>query len=103
MIGGKTFDLADCFAEDTHVTTFRTNPNTFVERFATADTNCTIENADGTVAGVFIDATSDEVFVDACLFERPRIAPGRQRLRGFDGRLGERQTWTCMTRRPVNR
>ncbi len=71
MIGGKTFDLAECFAEDTQVTTFRTNPNSFVERFATADTNCTIENADGTIGAMFIDATSDDVFVDAFLFEGP--------------------------------
>jgi hypothetical protein len=72
MIGGKTFDLGECFAEDTHVTTFRTNPNSFVERFATADTNCVVENADGTIAGLFIDASSpDEVFVDANLFEGP--------------------------------
>jgi len=71
VIDGKTFDLGECFAEDTHVTTFRTNPNSFVQRFATADTNCTIENAGGTIGAMFIDASSDEVFVDAFLFEGP--------------------------------
>jgi hypothetical protein len=71
VIDGRTFDLSVCFAEDTSVTTFRTNPNSFVERFGTADTNCIVENADGTIAGVFIDAGSDDVFVDAFLFEGP--------------------------------
>jgi hypothetical protein len=71
VIDGRTFDLSECFAEDTHVTIFRTNPNSFVERFALSSTNCFVENADGTVAGVFIDASSDEVFVDASLFEGP--------------------------------
>jgi len=71
VIGGKTFDLGECFAEDTHVTTFRTNPNSFVERFASADSRCDIENADGTIGSVFIDASTDDVFVDAILFEGP--------------------------------
>jgi hypothetical protein len=70
-VADRTFSLADCFADDTVVTTFQTNPNSFVESFTFADTRCEIENEDGTVGGVFIDATSDEVFVDASLFEGP--------------------------------
>ena len=70
-LAGKTFDLASCFAEDTHVTTFETSPASFVEQFSRSDTFCDIENADGTIGGVFIDFSSDEVFVDAFLGEGP--------------------------------
>jgi hypothetical protein len=71
VIAGKTFDLSGCFAEDTHVSTLATNPASFVERFAVSVTNCSIENADGTMGDVFIDANTDEVFVDAVLSEGP--------------------------------
>lgn len=70
-IDGTIFSLGDCFAEDTHVTNFRTNPNSFVERFQLSTTDCVVENADGTVARVFMDASSDDVFVEAVLVEGP--------------------------------
>ena len=70
-IGGKTFPLEACFAEDTTISERSSNPNTFVFRFDTAMTNCTVTNTDGATASVFIDASSDDVFVDAFLESGP--------------------------------
>jgi hypothetical protein len=102
VVDGLTFDLGLCFAEDTLLTTFQTNPTTSIERFPTSDTNCIVENADGTIGGVFIDLfSSDEAFVDAFLFEgpgSPRNAngfvlltngSGSGTLEGFDPETGE--------------
>jgi hypothetical protein len=101
VIAGKTFDLAECFAEDTQVTTFQTNPTSFTDRFARSDTFCEIENSDGTSGGVFIDASSDDVFVDAFLVDGPGAplaaagtvtltnGSGTAQLDGYDPETGE--------------
>ena len=73
VIGGKTFDLDDCFAEDTTITAFRTNPNSFVVRFEFCGHQLHRRRTPtGRPRAVFIDASSpDEVFVDAFLSRAP--------------------------------
>ena len=70
-IGGKTFALDACFAEDTTISEWRTNPNTFVVRFDSAFTDCTVTNSNGAVASVFFDPSTDETFVDVFLESGP--------------------------------
>lgn len=101
VLGGKTFDLGDCFAEDTSVTTFETNPTSSTQRFTTSNAFCDIENSNGTIGGVFIDASSDDVFVDAFLFDGPGAplgasgsvsltnGSGTGQLDGYDPETGE--------------
>ena len=93
-IGGKTFALDACFAEDTTISERRTNPNSFIVRFDTAMTNCTVTNADGATASVFIDASSNDVFVDAFLESGPGSPLAGVRGRDVDRRIGERQPGT---------
>jgi hypothetical protein len=67
-VGGSTFSLDACFADETTVTVFETNPKAFVHHFSTRDVFCELSNANGDTGFLFSSFQDGEVFVDAGAF-----------------------------------
>ena len=67
-VGDSTFTLDGCFAEETTVTVFETNPRSFVTHFTDRSVNCDLANADGDTAFFSAFLEDDLVFIDAGAF-----------------------------------
>jgi hypothetical protein len=65
---GQTFDLANCFGDMSTVSTFATNPTSFVTHFSERTTNCDLVDASGNTGFLFVDLATDDVFVDSAVF-----------------------------------
>lgn len=68
IVGGSTFSLNECFADETTVSVFETNPNSFVTHFSSRDVGCELSNADGDTGYMFTSLEEGEVFIDAGAF-----------------------------------
>ena len=64
-IGGSTFSLDECFADETTVSVFATNPNSVVRHFSDRSVSCELTNAAGETGFLFASLDGTEVFVDA--------------------------------------
>lgn len=64
-VSGITFDLSQCFADETSLTYFSTNPTAFAGRFADRSVFCELSNTAGDTGFLFVDLNSDLVFADA--------------------------------------
>ena len=64
-VGGSTFSLDGCFADDTTVTVFETNPNAIVRHFSDRSVGCELTNTAGDTGELFVNLNEDEIFVDA--------------------------------------
>ena len=64
-VGGSTFSLDACFADETTVTVFETNPNAIVRQFSDRSVGCDLSNAAGDTGNLFVNLNENEVFVDA--------------------------------------
>jgi hypothetical protein len=62
---GVTFDLALCFADETTVTAFLTDPNARVRSFSQRFAQCELSNTAGDSGFLFVDIGDDFTFVDA--------------------------------------
>jgi hypothetical protein len=62
--GGVTFDLAQCFADETTVTAFLTEPNAFVRSFSQRFSECDLADGTGNSAFVFVDIGDDFTYID---------------------------------------
>jgi hypothetical protein len=67
-VGTTTFSLDACFAEDTTVTVFETNPKASVRQFSTREVACELSNANGDTGFLFSSFQDGEAFVDAGAF-----------------------------------
>ena len=67
QVGTATFSLGACFADDTTVTVFETNPNAHVNHFTERSVGCELTNTNGDHAFLFTNLDVDETFVDATL------------------------------------
>jgi hypothetical protein len=67
-VGTSTFSLDGCFAEDTTVTVFETNPKSFVAHFSSRNVDCQLTNASGDTGFLFMNLDEGDVFVDAGAF-----------------------------------
>jgi hypothetical protein len=67
-VGGSTFSLDACFADETTVTVFETNPKSFVNHFSSRDVFCELSNANGDTGFLFSSFQDGEAFVDAGAF-----------------------------------
>jgi hypothetical protein len=67
-VGTTTFSLDACFAEDTTVTVFETNPKSFVGHFSSRNVDCQLTNANGDTGFLFMNLDEGDVFVDAGAF-----------------------------------
>jgi hypothetical protein len=67
-VGTSTFSLDGCFAEDTTVTVFETNPKSFVAHFSNRNVDCQLTNASGDTGFLFMNLDEGDVFVDAGAF-----------------------------------
>jgi hypothetical protein len=63
--GGITFDLAECFADETTVTAFLTDPTAQVRSFSQRSVGCDLTDTAGNTGFLFVDLGDDFVFVDA--------------------------------------
>ena len=64
-VGGSTFSLDTCIADDTTVTVFETNPNALVRHFSDRSVGCDLSNTAGDLGNLFVNLNEDEIFVDA--------------------------------------
>jgi hypothetical protein len=64
-VGGSTFSLDECFADETTVSVFETNPHAFAVHFSTREVGCDLSNADGDSGFLFANLQEGEVFIDA--------------------------------------
>ena len=64
-VGGSTFSLDGCFADETTVTVFETNPNAFVNHFSDRSVGCELSNTAGDTGNLFVSLNEDEIFIDA--------------------------------------
>ena len=64
-VGGSTFSLDNCFADETTVTVFETNPNAVVRHFSERSVGCGISNTAGDTGNLFVNLTEPDIFVDA--------------------------------------
>ncbi len=64
-IGGSTFSLDECFADETTVSVFTTNPNAIVRHFSDRSVSCELTNAAGETGFLFASLDGTEVFIDA--------------------------------------
>ena len=63
---GQTFDLGSCFGDMSTVSTFATNPSSFVTHFAARTTDCPLTNTAGDTGFLFVDLSNDsDVFIDS--------------------------------------
>jgi hypothetical protein len=67
-VGGSTFSLDACFADETTVTVFETNPRSFAGHFSDRSVGCELTNADGDTGFLFTSLEEGEVFIDAGAF-----------------------------------
>jgi hypothetical protein len=66
---GQTFDLGACFGDDSTISTFSTNPASFVNHFTDRFAACPLTSTAGDDGSIFIDYSSDtEAFVDSVVF-----------------------------------
>ena len=72
---GMTFDLADCFGDDSTVSVFATNPNSFVIRFSGRFVACELTDGSGNAGSLFVDLSETEGFVDAQIYPAAAGAP----------------------------
>ena len=63
-VDGLTFDLAECFADESSLTYFSTNPNAVAAKFAERYAFCDVTNTNGDSGFLFVDLNADLVFVD---------------------------------------
>jgi hypothetical protein len=63
--GGVTFDLAECFAAETTVTAFLTDPTARVRSFSQGSVGCELTDTAGNTGFLFVDLGDDFTFVDA--------------------------------------
>lgn len=80
---GATFDLANCFADETTFSVFETNPNAYTARFSQRFASCDLSNTAGDSGFLFVGFEADGVFVDAGLF--PADGSGDRGAFGFSG------------------
>ncbi len=80
-VGDSTFTLDGCFAEETTVTVFETNPRSFVTHFTDRSVDCDLTNADGDTAFFSAFLEDGQVFIDAGAFPED----------GSDGHRGVRR------------
>src|SRR5918994_207737 len=64
-IDGSTFSLDACFADETTVTVFETNPNDFAHHFSDRSVGCELTNTAGDTGFLFVGLSDDDVFIDA--------------------------------------
>ena len=75
-IGSSTFSLGTCFADETTVTVFETNPKTRVNRFSERSVGCDLTNTRGDTAFLFTNLDVNDTFVDATVFPASGAAIG---------------------------
>ena len=64
-VGDSTFDLGACFAEETTVTVFETNPDSFVRHFSERNVACDLTNTAGDSGFLFVNLDETDLFIDA--------------------------------------
>ncbi len=64
-VGGSTFSLDACFADETTATVFETNPNAFVRHFSDRSVGCELSNTAGDTGTLFVNLNEPDIFVDA--------------------------------------
>jgi hypothetical protein len=67
-VGSSTFSLGACFAEETTISVFETNPNAFVNHFSSRDVDCHLTNANGDTGFLFTSLNEGGIFIDAGAF-----------------------------------
>ena len=67
-VGGSTFSLDECFADETTVSVFATNPRSFVDHFSSRDVSCELTNTNGDTGFLFTSLEEGEVFIEAGAF-----------------------------------
>ena len=72
---GPSFDLAACTAESATVTVFTTNPTSLVFGFASRNVGCDLTNAAGDTGSLFVDLSTNDVFIDGSVFPSNPAAP----------------------------
>jgi hypothetical protein len=63
--GGVTFDLSNCYADESTVTFSATNPNAYTASYSQRFVGCELSNTAGDTGNIFIDLSGDFLFVDA--------------------------------------
>lgn len=64
VVGGSTFSLETCFADEATQTVFQTNPNAVVFHGSSRDVGCDLSNADGDTGFLFASLDEGDVFFD---------------------------------------
>jgi hypothetical protein len=72
---GMTFDLANCFGDESTVSLFATNPNAFVASFSGRFLDCGLTDGSGNTGSLFVDLSETDGFVDALVFPAAAGAP----------------------------
>jgi hypothetical protein len=67
-VGDSTFSLDACFAEETTVSVFETNPRSFVAHFSSRDVGCDLTNANGDTGFLFTSLEEGDVFIESAAF-----------------------------------
>ena len=63
---GQTFDLGTCFGDESTISTFATNPASFVNHFTARTTDCPLANTAGDTGFLFVDLSNEsDVFIDS--------------------------------------
>jgi hypothetical protein len=68
LVGGSTFSLDACFAEEATVTVFETNPTSSIFHFANRDVGCELSNPDGDGGFLFASLNEGDAFFDVAAF-----------------------------------
>ncbi len=68
VVGGSTFSLDGCFADETTATVFETNPRSFATHFSSRDVSCDLTNGNGDTGFVFATLDEGDAFIDAGAF-----------------------------------
>jgi hypothetical protein len=80
QVGGASFSLDNCFADETTASVFATNPNSIVRHFSSRTIGCDLANAAGDTGFLFFDVHDGDPFVD--VFVDPAVGPD---VAGFGG------------------
>jgi hypothetical protein len=67
-VGSSTFSLDTCFADESTITLFQTNPNAGVFHGTNRDVGCELSNADGDTGFLFASLNEGEAFFDVTAF-----------------------------------
>ena len=67
-VGSSTFSLDACFADETTISVFETNPRSFVGHFSNRDVGCELTNANGDRAFMYASLADRDVFIEAGAF-----------------------------------